>query len=132
MKKTITYLLLPNGEKLVSWSRHDSKSRSLNGNRYFIDGGQEGYYRISGAVDAKIVTEPLNAALPWVRNEFTWASRLDKEGNYLEKPVKRKLRELDTSHIEAIVGTQVLSEFITNLFNLELEYRIENNLDICI
>lgn len=120
----ITYLPLPNGERLVSWHRHDYKVVDLKEGHFMIDGGQDGYYRFSVPTGSTIkpVSEKLEDVFDWVREEFTWTSIVDANKKRLIKPVTKKLKELDTDHIKVLVH-YTLDTYMSHLFNLELKYR---------
>lgn len=116
----VTYLQLPNKKRLISWHRHDYKSVELDGNTYFIDGGQEDYIRYSHPHLLK--EEYIEDCIDWLREEFEWTQILDKKGKPLSKPQMKKLKDLGTGHIENIIE-EIPDGFIKNLFETELKYR---------
>lgn len=119
----IIYLPLPNGEKLVSWHRHDFKSVELPEGYFMIDGGQEDYCRFSSP-DSTIlpVKEKLLNCFDWVRDSFTWTSRYDKDMKLLKKPLVRKLKELDSDHLENLAVYRGTS-YMKQIFLMELKFR---------
>lgn len=120
----ITYLPLPNGERLVSWHRHDYNSVNLPEGFFVIDGGQEDYLRYSTPDNLNIVpvSEPLEDCFEWVRESFTWTSLYDTNMKLLKTPLVRKLKELDTDHLTKLVEYRSNS-YMKHLFLMELKYR---------
>lgn len=139
---SVIYLELPNGEKLISYHRHDYRSRQIGEDYYSIDGGQDGYSRVCGPSYKPTLLEKILAFLkirkintmPYmktcdisecfsqIREELEWGSQYDKEGSWLGKTVYRKLKDLETSHIEIL-----LDEYVTGFTKVamleELEFR---------
>lgn len=120
MKNTITYLELPNGEKLVSWFRHDYQSKEIDGVNIFIDGGQEDYVRYSAPI-TWFKIQYITDAIVWIREQFTWTSNFDKDMNRIE-PVKRLLKDLDDNHVEKLID-YTKNNYMTNIFKAELQFR---------
>lgn len=111
------------GDILVSKHRHDYVACSCN--NLSIDGGTS-YQRVSCSNPELI----LDKSVYWtednfkeVREVFTWKTyginQEYPEGKYI------KLSEMDTSHIKAIIATQIhiKGTYVEDLLKLELEYR---------
>jgi len=141
-KCKVTYLELPDGEKLISYHRRDYKAKTVGSDYYSIDGGQDGYVRCSGPdynptffekVLDKLKIKKINY-FPYLkecdlddcfsqaREEFEWGSNFDKNGIFFEKTIYRKLKDLETDHIETLVDNYT-SGFIQRLMLEELEFR---------
>lgn len=123
MSLEVVYLELPNGEKLISYHRHDYKSRVVDGNFYMIDGGQDDYIRCSAPIvpftwwrkilnflkiksyvpNPQLKTCDVSECFDQVRNEFKWGSNYNKEGELLNKTVYRPLKELDDEHLGLLI-----------------------------
>ncbi|MDC7248504.1 MAG: hypothetical protein PQJ49_01105 [Sphaerochaetaceae bacterium] len=122
----LQYMQLPNGERLVSWHRHDYKTFEAGSDFYMIDGGQVDYIRYSQPEDWDgLRKERLEDCFNWVREEFTWTKRYDKDMNLLEKPVTAKLKDLALDHLLALVKYKEGS-YMEHLFQMEINYRVEN------
>lgn len=119
----LKFMPLPDGTNLVSWHRHDFKTKVIDEKYYIIDGGQEDYVRFSHPTNSNpIVREKLENCIEWVREEFTWTKKYDANQNLLPKAVTAKLKDLTNSHLEALVEYRKNS-YMTHLFKMELIYR---------
>ncbi len=108
---TITYLPLPNGEKLVSWYRHEFKSIEIGEEYFMIDGGQEDYIRYSAPEGIKPLYETLDISFNWVRDNYTYDHK--------------KLKDLDINYIQMLINSigYSLPKYIITIFMMELNYR---------
>lgn len=122
----ITYILLPNLDKLVSWYRYEYKSIELPQGFYMIDGGQEDYIRYSTPDSTKPITDTLDNAFEWIREVFDWAISYDNE---LDLPINKKLKDLDIDYIEDLINENTIIIFnvrplyIQTLFKMELNFK---------
>lgn len=143
-RREVSYLELPNGKKLISYHRHDYKAVTIEGDYYSIDGGQDGYLKISTPpyiptfsekLLAYLKIKPINYypelkkcslrdCLHQAREEFEWGSQYDKNGTWLGKTVYKKLKDLETDHIETLVD-EFVQGFVRELMIEELEFRKE-------
>lgn len=94
----------PDGTVLHSKYRHDFVSHvQEDGREYMVDGGND-YQRIGGTdkefVNLSVTTEDSHEK---IREVFTWTSSFDAYGNRLKAYVVRKLKDLDDSHVKALV-----------------------------
>lgn len=107
----------PDGTILQSFHRYDF----VEYKGCFVDGGLEGYVRISGDLENCCVYT--DSPFDDIRSHFHWGS-YGKDG---KQPLSYKpLKELDSDHIEAIIETQKqLPDYILGVFKKELEYRKE-------
>ena len=112
----ITYLELPDGDKLISYYRHDFKSKEIDGELYYIDGGQSsGYIRVGGNPDkCKTVTVELEEIFDFIRDDMILFSEAS--------PVL--LKNLETDMIEA--GTRITEGLLKELCILEIKHRDES------
>lgn len=123
-KTLVKFLLFPNGERLVSWHRHDFKVKEYNGKRYGIDGGQDDYVRImKDDNEVQYTTESLDTAITWVREDFTWTSILKADGTRRKKPVTKKLSKLTDTHLVALLEWVDEDSFSHKVFSEEIKYR---------
>lgn len=94
----------PDGTILHSKYRHDFVAHvQADGREYFVDGGNE-YQRI-GFSDKEFINLSVTTEDPHdkIREVFTWTSCFDAYGNRLESYVVNKLKDLDDSHVKALV-----------------------------
>jgi hypothetical protein len=114
----------PDGTILQSHHRHDYVTYiDKNGLEYMVDGGND-YLRRNVHEDAPYTEMSLtmNDSFEDIREAFTWGTR-GKDG---KQPLTWiSLCMLETDHIIAILETQNLADHITELFEKELEYRVE-------
>jgi len=98
----------PDGTLLVSAYRHDYVvHKDANGEQYMIDGGAE-YFRASSHHKNPPEINHVTTDMPFARQrEFlVWGSR----GINGDQPLTHiKLKDMDTSHIEAVLKTQNIS-----------------------
>lgn len=113
--------IAPDGEILQSKHQHDCifYTCTKTGKQCMLDGGIGGYIRLSGPLqDACVYSDDFHEMK---RAAFMWGSR----GVDGEQPVQyNALKDLETSHIEAIITTQGhLPEYIMQMFKDELRLR---------
>jgi hypothetical protein len=113
----------PDGTILTSRHRHDYQSHvdTITGETYIIDGGND-YKRYSiNKVQAKDLSITNDMPFEVIRQNFEWGTR-GKDG---KQPLRYvKLKDLDISHIRAILSTQMdLKNKLVEIFLEEIEYR---------
>lgn len=117
-------IITPDGTVLQSHHRHDYVTyRDKNGLVYMVDGGHD-YLRRIVQDEAPATEFSLTMEDPYedVREGFTWGTR-GKDG---KQPLTWvPLCDLTTDHIIAILETQELADYVIELMEKELEYRIE-------
>lgn len=109
----------PDGTILESNSRHDyvTHTDTVTGETLFVDGGICYIRRSPGLID-RCVYSTDNHEL--IRRYFCWGT-YGKDGK--SELFWIKLGIMDTEHIEAILKTQHLQDYIKKIFLDELEYR---------
>jgi hypothetical protein len=127
MDKTIIYnaLQTPDGTILHSKHRHDYiEYKDTNGNVYVIDGGND-YVRCSCNGDEVFLTKYFeDCTFEECANYMCWGSNYDKDMNRLPKTIWKKICELDTNHIEAILdGNFTKNEKYIQIFEYEINRR---------
>lgn len=122
-------IITPDGTELVSEYTHDFKShKDANGHTYSVDGGKS-YSRRLYSVDAPPYTDN-NKYLcddhEYNREWFNWGS-YGKDGNSPHRYIK--LKDMETDHILAIIGTQdhVQGTYVEELLLEELKFRGKKN-----
>jgi hypothetical protein len=114
----------PDGTIIQSHHRHDYVTYTdYNGLEYMVDGGHD-YLRRNVHDEEPYVELSLTMDDPFedIRRAFTWGTR-GKDG---KQPLTWvPLCQLATDHIIAILETQNLADYVTELMEKELEYRIE-------
>jgi len=121
MNILVNALRTPDGTLLESRSRHDYVTyQDANGKHYMVDGGID-YIRRSANGDEADMSIQSEDPHSLIRERFTWGTY----GINGDQPIKYvKLKNLDTSHIEAIIETQGhLRDCVKQVFKDELEYR---------
>jgi len=117
----------PDGTVLISTHQHDFCAHTDdNGKYYFVDGGTE-YLRRSANGDEVDLSVTTDSPHELIREVVKWTSNLDVDGNPLPKPITRRLSELTTEHVQAIIDTQGLSTTSTAIFNTELQWRYDHD-----
>lgn len=116
----------PDGTILESRHRHHfNEHTQADGRVYFVDGGLD--YQHIGCSDDQWVNLAVTMDDPVerIREVFQWTSVLDKDGNKLETPVRRKLKDLTTEHVTALVEytAEGYPKWVNEVFIRELEYR---------
>lgn len=117
----------PDGTVLESRSRWDCKIHTqADGRVYGVDGG-DAYHRIISC-DGKHESLLVNSEAPHevIREVFGWTSSYDKYGNRLKAYVTLKLKDLEDSHINALVDYTAENgypEYIQKIMKDEQEYR---------
>ena len=110
----------PDGTIIQSKSVHDYVThKDANGKCYAVDGGLE-YLRRVGFPDYEELSLTDKDDLGKVREVVTWGTR-GKDG---KQPLEyKKIKDLETEHICAILATQFLSEEMQYILRTELEFR---------
>jgi hypothetical protein len=105
---------------LVSKHRHDFTRCSCDALN--IDGGTD-YVRVTGFgyKNLSIYEEETNHFLR--RECIFWGVNYTKEMIRLPETEWRVIKDLETSHIKAILKTQSINEFLVEVFYEELEWR---------
>lgn len=125
MDKYIIYnaLITPDGTLLESRNRHDYRIyRDANGKEYMLDGGKD-YVRSSANGDEVYLTVYSTSPHEEVRKYFEWGT-FGKNG---VGPFQlKKLKDLTTNHINAILDTQKhIAGSTREILERELNYREE-------
>ncbi len=111
----------PDGTELVSHRRHDYVSHTdKNGSIYAIDGGTT-YQRLIFTKD-DFVNTSLDSTddIEVLREGVTWGT-YGKDGKSKLKHIK--IKDMEDSHIQAVLKTQILNAGMLDLFNREIHYR---------
>lgn len=114
-------LKTPDGTILKSTHRHDFRTHTdkINGKWYMIDGGLD-YVRSSNNGDEEFLTLYNDEPHEVQRVILTWGTR----GIDGDQPLTfKKICEMDTDHIEAVLETQTPREVIKTCLINELEHR---------
>lgn len=112
----------PDGTEIFSRNRHDYKVHlDKNGEEYMVDGGLDYQRRSVNKEPAEDLSVYVDEDHEINREYMTWGSY----GPNGDQPLKiRKLRDLDTDHIHAILRTQThLPEWKRELFEEEIRTR---------
>lgn len=111
----------PDGTQLSSYHRHDFVTHiDDNGELYMVDGGTDYLRRNLNKIPYKELTVYGDSPFELVRESFRWGSygkNGDEELHYII------LKDMEESHIEAILETQPITEFIKKMLITELKYR---------
>lgn len=103
------------GTILQSFHRHDF----VEYKGCFIDGGLEGYIRISGDLENCCIYT--DSPFDEIRSYFHWGT-YGKDGKQPRKFVA--LKDLESDHIQNIIETQrQVPDYILDVFETELAYR---------
>ena len=118
----------PDGTILESTHRHDYKTYTdRNGEEYMVDGGCEYLRRNVCHVPAEELTIYSDAPIEQIREVFTWGT-YGKDG---KQPLKRVLlKDMSNSHLQNIIVNCTLSNSILKIFQRELEYRFDVDIEI--
>jgi len=109
----ITYLLLPDGDKLISYHRHDFKSKEINGDFFAIDGGRD-YTKLTGDMSkCKIIDCELEEIFDFIRNDNTLFNH------------SLLLKDISTKNLLEYTDGNIISNLNKELFLLELKHRDE-------
>ena len=106
-------------QEIVSRHRHDYITCSCG--KVSIDGGSS-YLKRSGNnyIDTSI---SINDDFDIIRDKFEWGTR----GIDGKQPLKYiKLKDMETTHIEAILSSQLLAKEVKKIFKKELNFRKGN------
>jgi len=116
----------PDGTVLQSKHCHDFQMHTQeDGREYFVDGGLE-YQRVGFSdEDFEDLTCYTDDPHEKIRECFEWTSVLDENGERLEEPTTRLLKDLTDDHVEALVRftAEDYPEYIHKVFVDEQEYR---------
>ena len=110
----------PDGTIIQSKYVHDYVAHEdANGKYYAVNGGLEYLLRI-GTMDYEELSLTDKDDFNKVREVVTWGTR-GKDG---KQPLEyKKIKDLETEHIYAILATQFLSEEMQYILHTELEFR---------
>ena len=118
-------IVTPDGTVLTSYHVHDYKTYvdTISGEEYMVDGGTDYFRRNVNDYPALDTSKYSDDPHEEIREGFYWGTR-GKDG---KQPLKYKpLKDLDTDHIHAIIGTQAhVPEWRRDIFKKELKYRGE-------
>lgn len=114
----------PDGTIMQSKFVHDYVThKDANGKYYAVDGGLE-YLRRIGSPDYEELSLTDKDDFSKVREVVTWGTR-GKDG---KQPLKyKKIKDLETEHVCAILDTIFLSEEMQYILRTELEQRDKKN-----
>lgn len=116
----------PDGTVLESKSRWDYQSHTqADGRTYAVDGGND-YQRIAAPDhDYKNLAVTTEDDHSLIREAFTWKSVLDADGNPLNAPVVRKLKDISDDHLRALVDYTVTGypNWVNRVIVSELNWR---------
>ena len=107
----ITYLELPDGDKLISYYRHDYKAKKIDEELYFIDGGQLDYIRVGGNLDKYTVKQDeIDDLIEFIRQDYV--------------PIEKQyLKDISTKLLEKYLELNKGSVIFTEILKAELKYR---------
>jgi hypothetical protein len=112
----------PDGTVLESFEINDYKSHkdSISGEGYFVDGGLTNARCSKNAQEAEDLCVNYNSDFMLVREYLTWGT-YGKNG---DEPLTRlKLKDMEASHIEAVLNTQKIHVLVKNSLENEIKYR---------
>ena len=115
-------LRTPDGTEIRSMHRHDYRTYTdANGNEYMVDGGLDYLRRSANGDEVDTSVEVEDPKDPEVRNHMVWGTH----GKNGDQPLTYVLlKDMETSHIEAILSTQFnIHWFYKIAFEAELERR---------
>ena len=119
----ITYLELPDKDKLISYHQHDYKVKYVDGRMFSIDSGQnEEFVRICNPENkATFKREELSDLIEFIRNDITFDSIMLKH---------RTNEEIDAflNFRENIKNKKLEKEFYYQVYKEELNYRKQNGI----
>ena len=118
----VAYIQLPDGNKLISYHRHDFKSTEIDGKLYMIDGGQGNIIRCSGQVmfaevDDLIETIRSEYAVKYIVLKYLTITKIKKVIKYVKNLDKILEADLDNP-----------CKFSLEILEAELKYRKNNNI----
>lgn len=108
----ITYLELPDGDKLISYYRHDYKAKKIDGELYSIDGGQfSNLLWVNGNPDkCKVKQDEIDNLIEFIRNDYV--------------PIEKQyLKDVSTKLLEKCLELNKGSVVFTEILKAELKYR---------
>lgn len=119
----------PDGTILESTYQWDyNQYMQEDGRAYSIDGGTD-YQRITATDDEYVNLAVYSTdSIERIREVFKWTSQLDEDGNILDCPITRKLKDLEDSHVEALVEwtKEGYAEWVHDIMKREVEWRQAN------
>src|SRR5690554_4080122 len=90
----------PDGTLLESKHRHDYNEHTQEDGRiYAVDGGLDYSRRAFSDNEYEELLVTTEDGIETIREIFKWTSVLDENGERLEQPVRRKLKDLDDQHV---------------------------------
>lgn len=112
----ITYLELPDGDKLISYYRHDFKSKKIDDELYFIDGGQLDYIRVGGNLNkCQIKQDKIDDLIEFIRNDY--------------QPLENKyLKDISIYLIKKYLKINKNSVVFIEILKAELKYRKDKHI----
>jgi hypothetical protein len=114
----------PDNTLLQSFHRHDYKQHlDANGELYIVDGGLDYQRRSVNVVPATDLSVYVGDDHVNIRSAFHWGTR-GKCGTLLLSWVV--LADLDTDHILAILDTELVPDWLRDVFETELRFRVNN------
>ena len=125
----VNALITPDGTRLQSYSHYDYKEYvDANGKTYIVDGGLS-YKRRSAngdEVDDSLILNVDEFAV--IRDAVTWGT-YGKNGDQPLRVVP--VSEMSDDHVRAVLDTQKnMHPHLREVFLMELEYRIENMIEV--
>lgn len=112
----------PDGTILQSFNRHDYKEhRDANGEVYIIDGGLDYSRRSVNIEPAEDLSVYVGDDHQHIRTAFCWGT-YGINGDQPRRWVA--LADLDTDHIDAILDTQPIPDWLGQIFRAEVRFRI--------
>lgn len=94
----------PDGTVIESQYRWDFvKHTQEDGREYAVDGGCDYLKRLFTDYDWKELSVTTESPHEEIRKVFKWTSQLDKDGNILECPITKRLKDLEDDHVLALV-----------------------------
>lgn len=108
----ITYLELPDGNKLISYYRHDYKAKKIDEKLYSIDGGQfSDLLWVNGDMNkCKIKKDEIDDLIEFIRNDY--------------QPLENQyLKDISTHLLEKYLKVNKSNVVFTEIFKAELKYR---------
>ena len=118
----VAYIQLPDGNKLISYHRHDYKHVEIDEKLYMIDGGQEDYIRSSGDVKFAEIDELIET----IRNEYE-VKCIKLKDQPIDK-IKECIKFVKAFNKLVTTDSNVTSKFYLAILNAELKYRKNNNI----
>lgn len=118
----VAYILLPDGNKLISYYRYDYRHVEIDGTLYMIDGGQEGYIRSSGEIRFAEIDDIIET----IRAEYEVKYIKLKEQSTIE--IKKCIKFVKAFDTLVKTDSNVTSKFPMAILKAELNYRKNNGI----